>query len=160
MLGVRNARRSLGQALHQSARACAIAPVWMATAAAAPPSSAQNFFYVEPGTAACPKAPTPTSAAPKAVQPGVALSGRLHVGCGFEQGSYTVTLSSTDTAATFTPKTFLVNFGQIVGAGVFAVRFSTLGLQSVSTSITANMGSPMVLGRFESDGGRFNVVAP
>ena len=80
--------------------------------------------------------------------------------CGFEHGSYTVNLNSTDPGATFSPKTFLVNFGRIVGTGVFAVTFSTVGVQSVSTTITSNMGSPPVRGNFASRASEFNVVNP
>ncbi len=80
--------------------------------------------------------------------------------CGFDQGSYTVSLNSTDPNATFSPKTFLVNFGRIVGSGAFTVRFSTVGVQSVSTTITSNMGSPAVRGHFASPANEFNVVSP
>ena len=86
------------------------------------------------------------------------MSGSISVACGFEQGSYTVTLNSTDPGATFSPKTFLVNFGRVVGTGVFAVTFSTLGVQSVSTTITSNMGSPSVRGHFASLASEFNIV--
>jgi len=122
--------------------------------------SCQSFHYVEPGVASCPAAPARTTAAPKAVPRGVAQSGSIRVACGFDKGSYTVTLNSTDPAATFSPKTFVVNFGRIVGNGVFAVTFSTLGVQSVSTTITSNMGSPAVHGRFVSPADEFNVVNP
>ena len=88
------------------------------------------------------------------------MSGRINVACGFEKGSYTVTLNSTDPDATFSPKTFLVNYGRIVGTGVFAVTFSTVGVQSVSTTITSNMGSPAVRGRFASPANEFNIVSP
>ena len=120
----------------------------------------QDFTYVEPGIAACPTAPAPTAAAPKAVPRGVAIAGRLRVACGFENGSYTVTLHSTDPGASFSPKTFLVNFGRIVGNGVFAVTFSTVGVQRVSTTITSNMGSPRVRGHFASAADAFEVVNP
>ena len=120
----------------------------------------QNFHYVEPGVAACPAAPAPMTAAPKVVPRGVPMRGRISVACGFEHGSYTVTLNSTDPDATFTPKTFIVNFGRIVGSGVFAVTFSTVGVQRVSTSITSNMGSPAVRGQFASAASEFNVVNP
>ena len=80
--------------------------------------------------------------------------------CGFDKGSYTVTLYSTDPGATFSPKTFLVNFGRIVGNGSFAVTFSTVGVQKVSTTITSNMGSPAVRGHFASRVNEFNVVNP
>ena len=78
--------------------------------------------------------------------------------CGFHDGSYTVILHSTDPGATFSPKTFLVNFGRLVGKGVFAVTFATVGVQSVSTTITSNMGSPAVRGHFASAANEFNVV--
>ena len=87
------------------------------------------------------------------------MSGSINVACGFENGSYTVTLNSTDPGAAFSPKTFLVNFGRIVGNGVFAVTFSTVGAQSVSTTITSNMGSPAVRGHFASPASEFNVVS-
>ena len=120
----------------------------------------QSFYYVEPGVAACPAAPAPTTAAPRAVTRGVPMSGRISVACGFERGSYTVTLNSSDSGATFSPKTFLVNFGRMVGKGVFAVTFSTVGVQSVSTTITSNMGSPSVSGYFASPASEFNIVSP
>jgi len=87
------------------------------------------------------------------------MPGSISVACGFDQGSYTVTLSSTDPGATFSPKTFLVNFGRVVGNGVFAVTFSTVGVQSVSTTITSNMGSPPLRGHFVSPANEFNVVS-
>ena len=120
----------------------------------------QSFHYVEPGVASCPAAPAPTAAAPKAVPRGVPVPGRINVACGFDQGSYTVTLNSTDPGATFAPKSFLVNFGRIVGNGAFAVTFSTVGVQRVSTTITSNMGSPAVRGYFASPVNEFNVVNP
>jgi len=122
------------------------------------PGHGQDFYYVEAGVASCPVAPTPTTSAPKAVSRGIAVPGRIHVSCGFDQGSYTVTLNSTDPGATFSPKTFLVNFGRVVGNGAFAVTFSTLGVQSVSTTITSNMGSPAVKGHFLSPANEFNIV--
>ena len=118
----------------------------------------QSFYYVEPGVASCPAAPTPNTAAPKAVSRGAPVPGRISVTCGFNEGSYTVTLNSTDSSATFSPKTFLVNFGRVVGNGVFAVTFSTVGVQSVSATITSNMGSPAVRGQFASPANEFNVV--
>ena len=123
-------------------------------------ASCQSFYYVEPGVASCAAAPAPTTAAPKAVPRGVPMSGSINVACGFEKGSYTVTLNSTDPGATFSPKTFLVNFGRIVGNGIFAVTFATVGVQSVSTTITSNMGSPPVRGNFASRASEFNVVNP
>jgi hypothetical protein len=120
----------------------------------------QIFYYVEPGVASCPAAPAPSTAAPKVVSRGVPVPGGLRVACGFDMGSYTVTLNSSDPGATFSPKTFLVNFGRIVGSGAFSVTFSTVGVQSVSTTITSNMGSPAVRGHFASPANEFNVVAP
>jgi hypothetical protein len=124
------------------------------------PAACQNFHYVEPGVAACPAPPAPTTAAPKAVPRGVPMSGSINVACGFDKGSYTVTLNSTDPGATFSPKTFLVNFGRIVGNGVFAVTFSTVGVQKISATITSNMGSPAVRGRFASPADEFDIVNP
>ena len=132
----------------------------LAFAVGAEHGSCQSFDYIEPGVASCPAAPAPSTAAPKAVPRGIPVPGGIRVACGFSEGSYTVTLNSTDPSATFSPKTFLVNFGRIVGNGVFAVTFSTLGVQSVSTSITSNMGSPAVRGRFASAANEFNVVIP
>jgi hypothetical protein len=86
------------------------------------------------------------------------VPGRIHVGCGFDRGSYTVTLRSTDPGATFSPATFLVNFGRLVGQGAFAVTFSTAGVQRVSAAITSNMGSPPVQGQFFSPAGTFEVL--
>ena len=88
------------------------------------------------------------------------MSGSVSVACGFEEGSYTVTLNSTDPGARFSPKTFLVNFGRIVGSGVFAVTFSTVGVQRISTAVTSNMGSPAVRGHFASPADEFTVVNP
>lgn len=132
----------------------------LAFAVATPHGFCQSFHYVEPGVGSCPAAPGPTTAAPKAVARGVPVHGTISVACGFDQGSYTVTLNSTDTGAAFRPKTFLVNFGHIVGNGVFAVTFSTVGVQSVSTAITSNMGSPAVRGHFASRTHEFKVVSP
>jgi hypothetical protein len=130
----------------------------IALAVVADHGHAQNFYYVEPGVASCPAAPAPTAAAPKAVSRGVPVPGRISVSCGFDKGSYTVSLSSTDLGATFSPNTFLVNFGRLVGDGVFAVTFSTVGAQSVRATITSNMGSPAVRGHFVSPANEFNVV--
>ena len=123
-------------------------------------SHGQNFYYVEPGVTSCPAAPAPTTAPPKVVSRGVPMSGSISVACGFDKGSYTVTLNSTDPGATFSPKTFVVNFGRIVGSGVFAVTFATVGVHRVSATITSNMGSPPVLGYFASAASEFNVVSP
>jgi hypothetical protein len=124
------------------------------------PACGQSFHYVEPGVASCPAAPVPTTAAPKAVPRGVPQPGSISVACGFDKGSYTVTLNSTDPGATFSPKTFLVNFGLVVGKGAFSVTFATVGVQSVSATITSNMGSPAVRGHFASPANEFNVVNP
>ena len=105
-------------------------------------ASCQNFYYVEPGVTSCPAAPAPTTAAPKVVPRGVPMSGSISVACGFDHGSYTVTLNSTDPGATFSPKTFVVNFGRIVGSGVFAVTFSTVGVQRVSDDHHLEHGQP------------------
>ena len=122
--------------------------------------SCQSFYYVEPGVASCPAAPVPTTAAAKTAARGVAVPGGISVACGFDEGSYTVTLSSSDPGATFSPKTFVVNFGRIVGNGAFTITFSTVGIQRVSTAITSNMGSPPVRGHFASPANEFNVVTP
>lgn len=121
------------------------------------PAQGQDFHYVEPGVAGC-EAVAQRAAPPRPVPRGVALRGRLHVRCGFEQGSYTVTLNATDPGATFRPKTMLVNFGRVVGNGAFRVTFSSLGVHVVSTTITSNMGSPPVRGRFVSADDSFDVV--
>jgi hypothetical protein len=119
----------------------------------------QSFVYTEPGNPLCPAAPA-SAAAPKTVQSGAPVSGRLSVGCGVDKGSYTVTLSSTDANAAFSPKTFLVNFGSIVGDGAFTVTFATGGVHTISAAITSNMGSPVVPGHFASQINEFNVVRP
>ena len=122
--------------------------------------SSQNFYYVEAGIAACPAAPERATGALKAVSRGVPMSGSISVTCGFNEGSYTVTLHSSDPGAEFSPKTFLVNFGRIVGKGVFAVTFSTAGVQRLSATITSNMGSPAVRGHFAARADQFNVLNP
>jgi hypothetical protein len=134
--------------------------VVLALAVGAGHASGQNFYYVEPGVASCPTPPAATTTAARSVPLGVAVSGRLNVACGFDKGSYTVSLNSTDPGARFSPTTFLVNFGRIAGNGVFAVTFSTLGRQTVSTTITSNMGSPAVRGYFASSANQFDVVNP
>ena len=88
------------------------------------------------------------------------ISGSIRVACGLDKGSYTVIMNSTDPGATFSPKTFLVNFGRIVGNKVFAVTFSTVGVHRVSATIASNMGSPAVRGHFASPVNEFNVVGP
>src|SRR5687767_4402811 len=100
----------------------------IAFAVGSEPGSCQNFYYVEPGVTSCPAAPASISAARKVVPRGVPMPGSIRVACGFDQESYTVTLNSSDPGATFSPKTFVVNFGRIVGSGVFAVTFSTAGV--------------------------------
>lgn len=120
----------------------------------------QSFVYVEPGNASCPAVPGTTAGAAKTVPRGVPVSGSIRVTCGFDQGSYTVTLYSTDPGAAFSPKSFLVNFGRLAGNGAFTVSFSTVGVQNVSAAITSNMGSPAVRGYFASAANEFNVVQP
>ena len=132
----------------------------LALAVGAASVSAQTFHYVDPGIAACPAAPAPSTAAPKAVRRGVAVAGSLRVTCGLDEGSYTVTLSSTDPGAKFSPKSFVVNFGRISGNGAFTVTFATVGVQRVSTAITSNMGSPPARGRFASAADAVDVVNP
>ena len=130
----------------------------LALAAGAEHGICQSFHYVEPGLASCSAAPVPISAAPKTVTRGVPVPGSISVACGFDKGSYTVSLNSTDPGAAFAPKTFIVNFGRIVGSGVFTVTFSTVGVQNIATAITSNMGSPAVRGHFASASYEFNVV--
>jgi len=132
----------------------------LALAVGAGHGACQSFYYVEPGVASCPAAPAPSTAAAKVVARGVPVPGSISVACGFDKGSYTVSLNSSDPGATISPKTFLVNFGRIVGNGVFAVTFLTVGVQSVSTTITSNMGSPAVRGHFASPAKDFKVVMP
>jgi hypothetical protein len=91
---------------------------------------------------------------------GTSVPGRLSVTCGFEHGSYTVTLYATDPAATFSPKSMLVHFGSIAAGGRFNVRFGTPGVHTLSAVITANMGSPAVAGRFEDVAHQFDVTSP
>lgn len=130
----------------------------VALAAGARPGLGQNFVYVEPGVASCPAAPASTAAAPRTVKRGAAVTGSLSVTCGFGEGSYTVTLNATDPGATFKPKSFLVNFGRIVGNGAFSIAFATPGVHVVSATITSNMGSPAVRGSFASASSAFDVV--
>lgn len=56
------------------------------------------------------------------------------------------------------PQRFLVNFGRVVGNGAFAVAFRTVGVQSVSTAINLNLGSPAVEGQFLSPANESNIV--
>jgi hypothetical protein len=141
-------------ALHATARAAVV----LALTAGAGPAAGQALVYIEPGVNGCPALPAPT--APKTVLRGTAVPGSISVRCGFDKGSYTVTLNTTDPAATISPKTFLVNFGSVSGRGTFTVTFATPGLQAVTASITSNMGSPAVGGRFESASREFTVVHP
>ena len=133
--------------------------LWVALAVGSQPGVCQTFVYIEPGLAGCPAAPASAVAA-RTVQRGVSLSGSIRVTCGFDNGSYTVSLNSTDPNASFSPKTFLVNFGRLVGKGAFTVTFSTVGMHSVSAAITSNMGSPAVQGQFASTTNEFLVVNP
>jgi hypothetical protein len=153
-------RARLAESLATAMNAAGCVLLAMALAVATGGSHGQSFHYVEPGVAACPAAAVPGAAAsaPKPVPRGVPVSGRISVSCGFDQGSYTVSLSSTDPAATFAPKTFLVNFGRVVGNGAFSVTFSTPGLQSVSATVTSNMGSPAVRGQFVSLDNEYQVL--
>ena len=156
----RQAREGPCKTLGATMRAVCRTLFLFALAVCAQQAACQSFVYVEPGIASCPAAPALAAAAAKTVQRGAPVSGSIRVSCGFDQGSYTVSLNSTDPSATFSPKTFLVNFGRIVGNGVFAVTFSTVGVQSVSTAITSNMGSPAVRGHFVGRSNEFKVVNP
>jgi hypothetical protein len=128
------------------------------------PSLAQTFVYVEPDNPACPVMAVPPAAPPKKVAIGETVAGAIKVGCSFKEGSYTVTLSATDPSAIFSPKTFLVNFGRLAGNGdgdgAFAVKFATAGEQTITATITSNMGSPPVRGRFASSTNLINVARP
>jgi hypothetical protein len=126
------------------------------------PSLAQTFIYVEPDNPACPVIAVPPAAPPKKVAIGENVAGAIKVGCSFKEGSYTVTLSATDPSAIFSPKTFLVNFGNLAGKGdgAFAVKFATAGEQTITATITSNMGSPPVRGRFASSTNLINVARP
>ncbi len=121
---------------------------------------AQTFVYVEPDNPSCPVIAQPPPSAPQTVRSGVSVAGALKVGCGFSEGSYTVILNATDPNASFSPKSFLVNFGSLVGTGVFAVKFSTAGEQTISANITSNMGSPPLRGKFTSFTNVVTVVRP
>ncbi len=128
---------------------------------AAEQSLGQDFVYAEPGNPACPVVSPPASAVPKKVEAGVAIPGSIRVSCGFGNGSYTVTLSSTDPAAAFSPRSFLVNFGSLSGPGTFTVTFGTAGTHKIGATITANMGSPGVSGSFNGSlANDFAVVSP
>ena len=104
--------------------------------------------------------PEPQAGRPKNVALGTPVRGRVYVDCGFADGSYTVTLGATDPGAVFAPKTFVVNFGQVVGDGVYDVTFATVGVHSVTASVTSNMGSPTVRGHFVGPDTAFDVVKP
>lgn len=132
----------------------------LAVALTCGPAFAQTLIYTEPGVAACPAATARTLSSPKRVVRGVPVAGSIRVACGLDQGSYTVSLGSSDPDADFSPRSFLVNFGRVVGSGEFAVRFVTPGRQTVFASITSNMGSPPARGRFESAEGEFEVANP
>jgi hypothetical protein len=125
-------------------------PVLLGLALMSAHSAAQSFVYVEPGNPSCPVLSSPAQVVPKKIAKGTPSSGSISVGCGFEKGSYTVKLTSTDAGATFSPTTFLVNFGSLAGSGAFVVTFATAGTQTISASIISNMGSPAVPGRFMS----------
>ena len=134
--------------------------LWLACLTWSQHSFGQHFFYVEPGNPACPVVSPPAPAAPNVVKSGVAISGSISVGCGFDKGSYTVTLNASDPMAAFSPKSFLVNFGGISGPATFTVTFATAGNHSIAATITSNMGSPVVPGRFISFTNDFTVEQP
>lgn len=121
------------------------------------PSHGQTLQYVEPGLASCPPLPAASKLKPTPVARGRAVPGRLVVRCGFRDGSYTITLVSSDPAATLSPRSFLVNFGKLASTGAFSVTFATDGLQQVSATVHPNMGSPPAPGRFEGTDNRFKV---
>ncbi len=123
-------------------------------------SVAQTLIYADPSNPACPPVSAPAPAPAMTVKTGVPISASISVGCGFEKGSYTVTLSASDPMAVFSPKSFLVNFGSISGPATFTVTFATVGNHTVSATITSNMGSPAVPGRFSSFTNEFAVVLP
>jgi hypothetical protein len=118
----------------------------------------QTFVYVEPNNPACPVFSTPPQWTPKTVKSGVAVLGSIRVSCSFTEGSYTVMLSSTDPNATFSPKSFLVNFGNLSGSGAFSAKFATAGEQTIFATVTSNMGSPVLLGKFISANNVINVL--
>jgi hypothetical protein len=132
----------------------------VAIAAWCGPGMAQTFVYSEANNPSCPAAISVAQAPPKTVKSRMPVHGAIRVTCGFSEGSYTVTLSSTDSGATFSPKTFLVNFGTLSGSGVFSIKFTTLGEQTIFATITSNMGSPPLQGRFTSSNAIVNVVGP
>lgn len=119
----------------------------------------QDLYYVEPQAASCPRLPDPQSeATPRPVVAGAPVRGRIHLRCGLDHGSYTVTLSSTDPSATFAPKTFIVNFGQFVGKSDYVVTFATAGVHRITAAVTSNMGSPAAAGQFVGADTTFRVV--
>lgn len=130
----------------------------LALAVGALQAMGQTLVYVEPGIASCPAVPAAT--APKTVQLGAPIVVSLLVSCGFDQGSYTVSLNSSDSAATVAPKTLLINFGRVAGTGSYTVKFSTAGVQTLSAAITSNMGSPAVRGQFVGAVPEYRVVQP
>ena len=134
--------------------------LWLVCLTWSQQSFGQNFFYVEPGNPVCPVVSPPAPASPKMVKSGVAISGSISVGCGFDKGSYTVTLNASDPMAVFSTKSFLVNFGGISGPTSFTVTFATIGNHSISATISSNMGSPVVLGHFISFTNEFAVERP
>jgi hypothetical protein len=120
----------------------------------------QTLYYQEPGNASCALRSASTVVDRKQVKTGMPVTGSISISCGFGNGSYTVTLGSTDPGATFAPKSFLVNFGSLVGDGQFTVTFATMGRQTISAIITSNMGSPAVPGRFTGLHNEFDVERP
>ena len=130
----------------------------LALSLGAGPGASQTLQYIEAGVAGCPAEPA-AAAPPRQLAAGMSVTGRLRVSCGLDQGSYTVTLGSTDPGVTVVPRTMLVNFGRVVGNGSFVVTFATPGVQRLTAAITANMGSPPVHGRFVGAGLEFDVVA-
>jgi hypothetical protein len=123
-------------------------------------ASGQTFVYVESNNAACPVVSMPPQPIPKTVKSGGSVVGSIRVSCSFTEGSYTVTLSSTDPSATFSPKSFLVNFGNLSGSGAFSAKFATVGEQTVFATFTPNMGSPVLTGKFVGTNNIVNVVSP
>lgn len=115
---------------------------------AAGPQGPLIVSYAEPGLAGCQPMPATVPTAARSLRLGVAVPGRIAIGCGLDQGSYTVTLRSSGGEATFAPPAFIVNFGRVVGSGAFTATFSTPGVHHVIGSITPNMGSPVVRGQF------------
>ncbi len=134
--------------------------IWLVCLTWSQQSLGQNFFYVEPGNPACPVVFPPAPASPQVVKSGVAIAGSISVRCSFDKGSYTVNLNASDPMAAFSPKSFLVNFASVSGPPTFTVTFKTVGIHHISATITSNMGSPAVPGRFSSVTNEFTVVRP